>query len=147
MLASELSVSSKAIIDKCQAEGIDAVKNPMSTLSPALQHTIREWFSEKHTEPGRQRAASASHEVADPEYCATVRPPPADQGAGSVAGNGGNGQNSAATGQPPPRSKSPSHAVPPVFNEAYLIREFDRRERERGPIFAGFIVNDLLPRM
>jgi hypothetical protein len=37
--------------------------------------------------------------------------------------------------------------VSPVFNEAYLIREFDRRERERGPIFAGFIVNDLLPRL
>jgi hypothetical protein len=35
---------------------------------------------------------------------------------------------------------------PPLYNEAMLIREFDRRERERGPIFAGFIVNDLLPR-
>lgn len=35
-------------------------------------------------------------------------------------------------------------ATAPVYNEAYLIREFDRRERDRGPIFAGFIVNDLM---
>ncbi len=34
----------------------------------------------------------------------------------------------------------------PQVNEAWLVRELDRRERERGPIFAGFIVNDLLPR-
>jgi len=39
------------------------------------------------------------------------------------------------------------YSVTPVYNETYLIREFDRRERERGPIFAGFIVNDLLPRL
>ncbi len=45
-LAKELNVSSKAIIDKCQAEGIDVVKNHMSTLSAGLAATIREWFSE-----------------------------------------------------------------------------------------------------
>jgi len=54
----------------------------------------------------------------------------------------GNGQPSASGSQG--RVSGP---VPPLFNEAFLIREFDRRERERGPIFAGFIVNDLLPRM
>ncbi len=45
-LAKELNVSSKAIIDKCAAEGIDVVKNHMSTLSAGLAATIREWFSE-----------------------------------------------------------------------------------------------------
>jgi translation initiation factor IF-2 len=45
-LAKELNVPSKAIIDKCQAEGIDTVKNHMSTLSAGLAATIREWFSE-----------------------------------------------------------------------------------------------------
>ena len=48
-----------------------------------------------------------------------------------------------------PSSPTRTHngPVPPVYNEAFLIREFDRRERDRGPIYAGFIVNDLLPRM
>ena len=46
ILAKELNVSSKAIIDKCKAEGIDSVKNHMSTLSAGLHATIREWFSE-----------------------------------------------------------------------------------------------------
>jgi len=39
-------VPSKAIIDKCHAEGIDAVKNHMSALSAGLYATICEWFSE-----------------------------------------------------------------------------------------------------
>ncbi len=46
ILAKELNVSSKTIIEKCRAEGIDVVKNHMSTLSAGLHATIREWFSE-----------------------------------------------------------------------------------------------------
>ena len=46
ILAKELNVSSKTIIEKCQAEGIDTVKNHMSTLSAGLHATILEWFSE-----------------------------------------------------------------------------------------------------
>jgi translation initiation factor IF-2 len=45
-LAKELSVKSKAIIEKCQAEGLDQIKNHMSTISVGLAATIREWFSE-----------------------------------------------------------------------------------------------------
>jgi hypothetical protein len=119
----------------------------MSTLSAGLYATIKEWFNKEHADPVGQGVAPASDEVVDPEPDPTVRAVTADQARGSVSGNGGNGQKTAAPGQPPPRSKSLSPAVPPIFNEAYLIREFDRRERERGPIFAGFIVNDLLPRM
>ena len=46
ILAKELDVPSKTIIEKCKAEGIDSVKNHMSTLSAGLHATIREWFSE-----------------------------------------------------------------------------------------------------
>ena len=45
ILAKELGVKSKAIVDKCQAEGLD-IKNHMSTISAGLAATIREWFSE-----------------------------------------------------------------------------------------------------
>jgi translation initiation factor IF-2 len=46
LLAKELNVKSKAIIEKCQAEGLDQIKNHMSTISVGLAATIREWFSE-----------------------------------------------------------------------------------------------------
>ena len=46
-LAKEIGVDSKAIVAKCQAEGLgDTVKNHMSTLSVGLVATVREWFSE-----------------------------------------------------------------------------------------------------
>jgi len=45
ILAKELGVKSKAIVEKCQAEGLD-VKNHMATISLGLAATIREWFSE-----------------------------------------------------------------------------------------------------
>ena len=45
ILAKELGVTSKAIIEKCRAENLD-VKNHMSTISVGLAATIREWFSE-----------------------------------------------------------------------------------------------------
>ncbi|MCH8968004.1 MAG: translation initiation factor IF-2 [Planctomycetes bacterium] len=47
-LAKELNVNSKAILTKCQAEGI-VVKNHMSTVLAGLAATIREWFSEEVT--------------------------------------------------------------------------------------------------
>lgn len=46
VLAKELNVPSKTIIDKCKAEGVDVVKNHMSTLSAGLHATILEWFSD-----------------------------------------------------------------------------------------------------
>jgi translation initiation factor IF-2 len=45
-LATELGVKSKAIIDKCKAEGLENITNHMSTISAGLAATIREWFSE-----------------------------------------------------------------------------------------------------
>ncbi len=44
-LAKELNVASKAIIEKCRAEGIE-VKNHMHVVTAGLEATIREWFSE-----------------------------------------------------------------------------------------------------
>jgi translation initiation factor IF-2 len=45
LLAKKLGVKSTAIVEKCQAEGLD-VKNHMSTISAGLAATIEEWFSE-----------------------------------------------------------------------------------------------------
>ncbi|MCL2330140.1 MAG: translation initiation factor IF-2 [Phycisphaerae bacterium] len=46
ILSKELGVTSKAIIDKCQAEEVDGITNHMSTVSAGLAETIREWFSD-----------------------------------------------------------------------------------------------------
>ena len=45
ILAKELGVKSQAIVEKCQAEGLD-VKNHMATIGAGLAATIREWFTE-----------------------------------------------------------------------------------------------------
>ncbi len=44
-LARELGVTSKDMLEKCRAEGLD-VKNHMATLSAGLEATIRDWFAE-----------------------------------------------------------------------------------------------------
>lgn len=97
ILAKELNVPSKTIIEKCQAEGIDTVKNHMSTLSAGLHATIVEWFSEGNHDvavetakrvdlkkvklkPRKQRVAEepgAEVQVAEPEVPAEVPPPAA----------------------------------------------------------------------
>ncbi len=45
ILAKELGVTSKVVLEKCRAEGLE-LKNHMSTLSAGLEATVREWFSE-----------------------------------------------------------------------------------------------------
>lgn len=44
-IAKELGIDSKAILDKCKAEGIEVVKTHMSPVSAGLAATIKEWFS------------------------------------------------------------------------------------------------------
>jgi len=44
-IARELDVTSKQVLEKCRAEGLD-IKNHMSSVSAGLEATIREWFSE-----------------------------------------------------------------------------------------------------
>ncbi|RMH26828.1 MAG: hypothetical protein D6693_06435, partial [Planctomycetota bacterium] len=44
-IARELGVKSRAILDKCKAEGVPNMNNHMSSVSAGLEATIREWFS------------------------------------------------------------------------------------------------------
>ncbi len=46
-LAKELGVKSKAIVEKCQAEGVPDITNHMSTVKVGLAVTIHQWFSEE----------------------------------------------------------------------------------------------------
>ncbi len=44
-VAKELGVNSKAIVEKCQAEGVPDIVNHMSPVKLGLVETIRQWFS------------------------------------------------------------------------------------------------------
>jgi translation initiation factor IF-2 len=66
-LAKELGVDSKDIVAKCQAEGIEAIKNHMSTVSVGLAATVREWFSDS------QEAVQTAVETAAPVDLVTVK--------------------------------------------------------------------------
>ncbi len=62
-IAKTLGVTSKAIVAKCQAEGVPGITNHMSTVKIGLVQTITEWFSEEDT-PG-VAAAHTAVEVAE----------------------------------------------------------------------------------
>ena len=49
-LAKELGVKSKAIVEKCQAEGVPDITNHMSTVKVGLAVTIHQWFSEESSD-------------------------------------------------------------------------------------------------
>ncbi len=61
-IAKEIGIKSKAIVEKCHAEGIsaDVVKNHMSTVSAGLEATIRDWFG---TEAGGGTAVETAAKV------------------------------------------------------------------------------------
>jgi translation initiation factor IF-2 len=84
ILAKELNVPSKTIIDKCKAEGITSVKNHMSTLSAGLHATILEWFSEGQHETAVETAERVDLEkvrIRRRRKTATVGAGSADRGA------------------------------------------------------------------
>ncbi|MFA5291770.1 MAG: translation initiation factor IF-2 [Phycisphaerae bacterium] len=85
LLAKDLGVNSKAIIEKCQAEGLD-VKNHMSTISAGLAATIREWFSEgTHTTTVETAAPVDLAKVRVKKKKKTVKKPTAEEAAAVAA--------------------------------------------------------------
>lgn len=70
-IAKELGIDPKAIVKKCQAEGIpeSVIKNHMSTVSLGLEATIREWF----TAGGDETAVETSETVASGSMRADVK--------------------------------------------------------------------------
>jgi translation initiation factor IF-2 len=88
ILAKELNVSSKTIIDKCKAEGINTVKNHMSTLSAGLHATIIEWFSE-----GQHATALETAEPIDLKKVRIRRRPKSDTTAATETGRPGDDEH------------------------------------------------------
>ena len=61
-VARELGVESKAILEKCRAEGLD-LQNHMAAVSVGLEATIREWFSEHDAQDPGTTAVETAEKV------------------------------------------------------------------------------------
>ena len=63
-VAKELGVTSKAIVAKCQAEGVPDITNHMSTVKVGLEVTVHEWFAEAASgEAGSHTAVETAEKV------------------------------------------------------------------------------------
>lgn len=125
-VAKELSVDSKVIVAKCQAEGVPGITNHMSTVKLGLEATIHEWFGEgagggiatavetaekvdlskaRKTTRSRARAKAPAPAPAEAQAAApvvaepTVETPPVE---------------AEATAPPPPAADATSVTEPPV---------------------------------
>lgn len=58
-ISKELGVTSKAIVEKCQAEGVPGITNHMSTVKLGLEATVREWFSNTEADAGGNAVETA----------------------------------------------------------------------------------------
>ncbi|MCC6660957.1 MAG: translation initiation factor IF-2 [Phycisphaerales bacterium] len=119
-IAAEIGVPSKAVLDKCRAEGIPEtqVKTAASTVGPGLEATIREWFTTS--------AASTAVETTQKVDLEAVRvKAPARRVAKKKAGGAGDGavaEASTAVAEPPvqrpPARPAPAPAAPEPEPEA-----------------------------
>lgn len=122
-LAKELGIKSKAIVEKCHAEGIpkDVIKNHMSTISIGLEQTVREWFSSENTEESPHTAVEKTEKV-DLEKARSPKKATKAKQAGSDEDedHGSSGRATAvAAPPPPPATKIPaSKAAAPAVAEA-----------------------------
>ncbi len=64
-IAKDLGIKSKAIVEKCHAEGLpkDVIKNHMSTVSIGLEQTIREWFAADETTDSSHTSVEQAEKV------------------------------------------------------------------------------------
>lgn len=111
-LAKELGVKSKAIVDKCHAEGIpkDVIKNHMSTISIGLEQTVREWFADVAGDEESPHTAVEESDRVDFERAKQTKPrarkakPAETRGDSSEDGGGGDGSVATVEKDPPPPS-------------------------------------------
>ena len=115
-IAKELGIKSKAIVEKCHAEGIptDVIKNHMSSVSIGLEQTIREWFANETESEATSHTAVEQAEKVDIEK---VR---AKQKAKKVEAEDSANEDSSTTtavAEPPKATKAKPAAAAPAPEE------------------------------
>ena len=107
-IAKELGIQSKAIIEKCLAEGVpsDKVKGHMSTVSAGLEASIKEWFATAAT-PGSTAIENTAHVDVTQVRAAPRRPSRAKKAADDAPSDTGD-SGGVATVEPPPAPAAPT---------------------------------------
>ena len=105
-LAKDLDVTSKAILDKCRAEGID-LKNHMAALSAGLVATIVEWFSESASATAVEESEHINLTATREGQDRTKTPSPQHSEGPEEAGEAGVAVEVAAEGAPAAAERSP----------------------------------------
>lgn len=120
-IAKELGVASKAIVDKCNAEGVPGVDTHMSPVKIGLEMTIREWFTQ-HTAQDPSTAVEETKPVdLDKARRARRKRAKAPGAAADDASHDGHDghDTSVAVEEPPVRIKDepPAHTVEEVARQ------------------------------
>ncbi|MEX0875957.1 MAG: translation initiation factor IF-2, partial [Phycisphaerales bacterium] len=113
-IAKELGIKSKAIVEKCHAEGIpaDVIKNHMSTVSIGLEQTVREWFAGGEAEESPHTAVEQAEKV-DLEKARQIRKKKAIKAAEAESeSEDGGGDTTTAVAEPPARARKATPASP-----------------------------------
>jgi translation initiation factor IF-2 len=120
LLAKELGVESKAILQKLKEEGLsDVAPNHMSTLSLGLAESVREWFSNAQTGGGTAVETAPHVEVATKAKTSrskkktevAVEEPPANEPTATIVAEPPAPVEAPA---PPPPAPAPVYVAPPV---------------------------------
>ncbi len=112
ILSKELGVTSKAILDKCNSEGVEGITNHMSTVSAGLAETIREWFSDhagltsveesapvdlvKVRVKRTRKKATTAEPASEQDTATTVAAPPSEAEEDAAVAEQGEGEEPAA---------------------------------------------------
>lgn len=105
-LAKELDIKSKAIVEKCHAEGIpvDVIKNHMSTVSIGLEQTIREWFATNDTEESPHTAVERAEKVDMEKVRETKKKPAKAKAAETSSDDEDDSASNIAIAEPPAKA-------------------------------------------
>ncbi len=131
-IAKGLGIKSKAIVEKCHAEGIptDVIKNHMSTVSVGLEQTIHEWFASS-AEESPHTAVETSEKVDMDKVRQPAkkkaRAKQADAGTGDED-SGGQAQTAVAdppATTPPAPTVRASSAAPPKLGPTRVVSPSD----------------------
>ena len=113
-IAKELGIKSKAIVEKCHAEGIpkDVIKNHMSSVSIGLEQTIREWFANESEDAESAHTAVEETERVDIEKVRAKKKAAKKLDDTGSDGASDDGLSTTAVAEPPTPAKARPSSAP-----------------------------------
>jgi len=137
-IAKELGVDSKAVVAKCQAEGVPGIENHMSTVKLGLVETIRQWFADagekedhaavetaekvdlkKVRKPSKRKAAKkkagkSDDDIGDADTAVAVAEPPTEESADATTSEKKAGKKASAKPAEAPETPEPEESQAPA---------------------------------